>query len=1130
MDLNLPQKEKNILKFWKEKKVFERSVKQRSRARDFVFYEGPPTANGKPGIHHVLSRVFKDVICRYKTMQGCRVLRKAGWDTHGLPVELEVEKRLELKSKKDIEKYGIAEFNKKCRESVWTYKEEWEKLTDRIGFWLDTENPYVTYENDYMETVWWVIKKFWQKGLLYKDYKVVPYCPRCGTSLSGHEVAQGYKKVKDLSVYVKLQLKNQKLKEKTFLLVWTTTPWTLPGNVAVAVNPKITYVKVKNGQEYLILAKARMEAVGLQAEITQEFKGKDLLGAEYQPLFPVKTEKRAYFVIAGDFVSLKEGTGLVHIAPAFGEDDMEAGKKNDLAVILNVDQTGKFKEEVKDWAGLWVKDADPLIIEHLKKRNLLLREELQEHDYPFCWRCSSPLLYYAKESWFINMQKVKKNLIGNNRKINWIPGHLKEGRFGGWLRELKDWAFSRERYWGTPLPVWICQKCGKYETIGSKKDLIGQKFTTNNYFLFRHGHSLKNKKDIICCWPEKTFCPLTKKGEKEVEFSARKIKKADLIFSSDLLRAKQTAEIVSQATGARIILDKRLREFDAGDLNGKKIKEAGRFWDKEKKLSRIDYYLKRFEVRAPKGENYLDVKKRIHGFLKDIDKKYKNKKIIIVSHELPLSLLEALVKGFSKKETIEFRDRFQIKTGECRKIALSFLPYDEKEDLDFHRPYIDDVKFYCSECGGVTKRTSEVIDCWFDSGSMPFAQHHYPFCKKHFQFPADYISEAIDQTRGWFYTLLAISTLLGFGPSYKNVISQSHVLDERGEKMSKSKGNIVDPWYIVEKYGADASRWYFYTVNQPGDAKLFSERDVDRALKKFILIFWNSFQFFQTHREIKKRRARIVKPKNLLDKWIVSRLNEVIEEATNKLDKYDVTAAARTIENFVINDFSLWYIRRSRKRFKEAVDTFAFVLQALSKVTAPFIPFLSEEIYRSLGTSSKESVHLEDWPRADKRLIDKKLNQKMEKARLIVASALAERAKVGIKVRQPLKELRIKNYELKNDSELLKLVKDEVNVKEISFGKTLKIDTKITPELKEEGIAREIIRQINDLRKKTGLTPKDKISVQYYSDPELNKILEKNKKIILTQTQAKGFCIAKKPLGQSIKIDQQALWLAIKRL
>jgi len=1142
MDLNFPELEKKTLKLWKDNGTFEKSILQRKKAPDFVFYEGPPTANGKPGIHHVLSRVFKDVVCRYKTMQGFRVLRKAGWDTHGLPVELEVEKKLGLKNKKDIEKYGITEFNRLCRQSVWNYLQDWEKLTERVAFWLDMKKPYITYENGYMETVWWIIKQLHQKGFLYQGYRVVPYCPRCGTVLSSHEVAQGYKTTKDPAVYVKLKIKDSELSgPNSYLLVWTTTPWTLPGNVAVAVNPDIVYVMARVNGEKLILAKERLSVLEQGYEVLKEFKGKELLGLQYEPLYKFsKPDKKSWFIVSGKFVSTEEGTGLVHMAPAFGEEDMVVGKENDLPILLNVDEEGKFKKEVKDWQGLFVKEADPLIINELRRRGLLFREEVYEHEYPFCWRCASPLLYYAKQSWFINMQGVKKDLLANNRKINWVPSHLKEGRFGEWLKEVKDWAFSRERYWGTPLPVWKCQKCGRLEVIGSKKDLMSQVFGTNKYSILRHGHSLRNAKNIISSWPEKFHSPLTEKGKKEVAACAKKMGKVDLIFSSDLLRTKQTAQIVSLETGAKIIFDKRIRELDMGELNGKPVERAGKFWDKEQKLSKIDYYLKRFEVKAPGGENWLDAKKRMYGFLKEINEKYKKKNIVIISHELPLTMLEGAVKGLSRKETIEFREKSQIKTGECRKLDFKILPYDEKQELDLHRPFVDQVKFYCPSCKeNLMTRSTEVVDCWFDSGSMPFAQYHFPYGGK-IQFPADFISEAIDQTRGWFYTLLAISTLLGKGPCYKNVISLGHVLDEKGEKMSKSKGNIVDPWYIVEKYGADAVRWYFYAVNQPGEPKLFSEKDVDLALKKFILTFWNSFQFFQTYREDaprKKKNAKVrFKTGNLLDEWIISRLNETIQEVTDEFDGYDVTGAARAVENFIINDLSLWYIRRSRKRFAEAEDTLRFVLLTLSKLTAPFIPFLSEEIYKetkSRGSKVKNSVHLEDWPKADKKLINKKLNQEMERVREMAASSLAERAKAGIKVRQPLRELEVPQ---KIDKKLLDLIKEEVNVKQIVFGKSLRLDTEITPELKEEGQLREIIRNIQEMRKKAELKPKDEISVRYSGSSMLDGIIIKNKSFVLGEAKIKKLISGEKmendrfDAEKEVVLDSQNLWLAIKKL
>jgi len=1141
MDINFPDLEKKTLNFWKKDRTFEKSIEQRKRARNFVFYEGPPTANGKPGIHHVLSRIFKDIICRYKTMKGFKVLRKAGWDTHGLPVELEIEKKLGLKNKKDIEKYGIAKFNKLCRESVWQYKKDWEDMTERIAFWLDLKNPYVTYERSYMETVWWIIKQIFLKGLLYQGYKIIPYCPRCGTGLSSHEVALGYKTVKDDSVYVKLPLKGEK---DTYLLVWTTTPWTLPGNVAVALNPDFIYAKVKTKEGNLILAKKRLDVLKIEFKVLQEFKGKTLLGKEYQPLFNFhKPEKRAWFVIAGDFVSLEEGTGLVHIAPAFGEEDMEVGKENNLPVLLNVGEDGKFKKEVKPWAGLFVKDADPLIVEELKKKQMLFREEIYEHEYPFCWRCNSPLLYYAKQSWFINMQKVKKDLIKNNETVNWVPSHLKKGRFGEWLQEIKDWALTRERYWGTPLPVWQCKSCGNREVVGSLKELLSQKYSDNNYFILRHGDSLRQRSKVSVCWPEKIHCPLTKKGIIQVSRSAKilKNKKIDLIFSSDLLRTKQTAQIVSKEAVAPVIFDKRLREYNVGAFNGK---DPSLVWEYLKKSGNIVL------SKPPQGESLLEIKKRMHEFLRDVNEKYRGKNILIVSHELPLTIFEGTLKARPLEKILGWRKwkkESKIETGEWRKIEFKNLPYNDEMELDFHRPYIDEVKFYCPKCQkNLMTRVAEVIDCWFDSGSMPFAQYHYPFENKDLidqkeQFPADYISEAIDQTRGWFYTLLAISTLLGKGTCYKNVISLGHVLDEKGEKMSKSKGNIVVPQSIIEKYGADTTRWYFFTLNQPGDAKLFSEKDVAENLKKFILTLWNSYTFFGTYKP-KNARLKFISPKSVLDKWIISRLNDLIRAVTQKLDDYDVTAAARAIEKFTIEDLSQWHIRRSRKRFqkpkskkelKEALETLDFVLLSLSRITAPFIPFLSEEITQRLG--DKKSVHLQDWPKANAKMINKKLEEGMTKVREIVALSLAERAKAGIKVRQPLLSLQLPKSKSQMPKEMLDLVKEEVNVKKITFGKTLKLDIKITPELKEEGIIREIIRNIQEMRKRAKLKPQDEIQVRYSSSEEINRILSGNAKFILKEAKVKDLVAGERPKGvfaaeRELKVEGQTLWMAIKKI
>ncbi len=1170
MDENFIEKEKNIIEFWKNNKIFQKSVEQRKKSRDFVFYEGPPTANAKPGLHHVLARVFKDVICRYKTMQGFRVKRKAGWDTHGLPVELEIEKKLGLRHKKDIEEYGIDKFNENCRESVWKYVKDWETLTERIGYWLDMKNPYITYDPLYMESVWWILKQISEKGLLYQDYKVVPYCPRCGTALSSHEVAQGYQKIKEPAIFVKFQLINPKFQinlkfqnenPKIYLLVWTTTPWTLPANVAIAVNSEIDYLLVKKNSEYLIIADARKEIFGNDFEAVWKIKGKELVGLSYQPIFDEKIislpqeSKNIYKILAGQFVSTQEGTGLVHIAPAFGEEDMELikmqnakckmQKEPEFPILLTVDEEGKFRPEVKKWAGLFVKDADPLITEHLKNENKIFKIEDYEHDYPFCWRCSAPLLYYAKQSWFIRTTQVKEKLIKNNRVVNWIPAHLKEGRFGEWLKEVKDWSLSRERYWGTPLPIWECGKCGHREVIGSREDLRKQKFSTNRYFLLRHGEAIPNVKNFYCSWPEPKDGPLTPNGRKQIEKLLPKIKKnkIDLIFSSDILRAKQTAEIISKAINVKIKYDERLREIDVGDLNGKNLSEARKYFDPKSQLNEEEIVFKKFYDGFPGGEKYSQAMIRMRNFIKEIEGKYKNKNILIISHDAPLSLLFCSMSGYNIFEGIEQRKKISFKTGELRGLVYKNFPYNKKGELDLHRPHIDEVQFYCFKCGNAMKRVPEVIDCWFDSGAMPFAQAHFPFACAQMQnakckmqslkppelFPADYISEAIDQTRGWFYTLLAISTLLGFKSPYKNVISLGHILDEKGEKMSKSKGNVVNPWQIIDKSGSDALRWHFYIINQPGESKLFSQKEVEESFRKLILTLWNCCVFYETYAKNGKSKAQNEKSFkqakiHILDKWILSRFNNLASETTKKLENYDITSAARLIEDFIIDDFSLWYIRRSRKRFQqpqgkgelEKASLVLFrLLSDIIKLTAPFIPFLSEAIYQNLqnqsyilrpkgisGAKSKvKSVHLEDWPRVNKGLIDRSLEEKMAKAREIVGKVLAQRAQNKIKVRQPLEELKITHRELAKNKELLDLIKEEVNVKKITLGKNFELNTKLTPQLIEEGILRDIIRLIQDMRKGARYTPKDKVDLYIASPEAIKKIIIRSQKYILLQTK-----------------------------
>ncbi len=1173
--MNFAENEKKILNFWKENNIFEKTISQRKEADSFIFFEGPPTANGKAGIHHVLARVFKDIILRYKTMKGFRIERKAGWDTHGLPVELEVEKKLGLKNKKDIEKYGVAKFNKKCKSSVWEYKEYFEKVTERIAFWVDMKNPYITYSNDYIESVWWIIKRIYEKNLIYKGYKVVPYCPRCGTVLSSHEVAMGYKKVKENSVYLRFKIFSPDSKwSQTSIISWTTTPWTLPGNVALAVNPKNDYIIIpdpeKEGRKMIMglenFKNILEEDVFLESykekfkdtnwDNFETLKGSEIVGLSYVPLFEIDRLKSptSYKIYPADFVTSEEGTGVVHTAVMYGEDDYLLGKEVGLPEFHTVDEQGNFIDIGNNLDGRYVKDkeTESIIINYLKEKGFLFAQKPYEHDYPFCWRCSSPLLYYAKKSWFINMQGVKNQLIKNNEEINWYPQHIKEGRFGGWLREVKDWAFSRERYWGTPLPVWECNKCGEKKVIGSFEDLGSQRFSSNNYYLMRHGYSLRNEKGIASSFPEKIPCPLTEEGRKQVLETSKELKKKnlDIIFSSDLQRTKETSEIVSKETGADLKFDERLREVDAGDFNGKTIKEIKDYFNKDNN----DF----FDQKTPEGESYRMVRKRMHSFFIDINEKYKDKNILIVSHRLPLLLMAFSTEGVSDDKFSEFEEKNPFEVAKFQEVKFKKFPYDEKMNIDPHRPFIDEVKFYCPKCGGIMERTPEVMDCWFDSGAMPFAQTHYPFNKKELRkdkkgnilprlFPADYISEGIDQTRGWFYTLLAISTLLGFGAPYENVISLGHILDDKGNKMSKSKGNIIDPLKLIEKYGTDAVRWYSFTVNKPGDQKLFKEKDVEDCLKRFIMTFWNCFVFLRTYTKENEFSFEKFNSSNSLDEWIVSKLNELIKKVSELLENYDIVSSSRLIESFVIEDFSQWYIRRSRKRLqkpknekelRDSAETMGYVLLALSKISAPFIPFLSEEMYGKLG-GKKESVHLEEWQKVKESLIDEKLNENMKEIRKIVSLALAERSFVGIKVRQPLALLKVRNIksEIQDNEELLELIKEEVNVKDISFDagikEEVKLDKLITEELKKEGILREVLRLIQSMRKKASLKPEDKIIVGYNGEREINEILEELKTFILKESKAQSFEPKEKisfDLEKEIKIGDQTLWLGIKKL
>lgn len=1003
--MNFVEREKETLEFWKNNRVFEKTNEKTEGKPVFSFYDGPPTANGKPHIGHILTRVMKDIIPRYKIMKGYSVLRKAGWDTHGLPVELEVEKSLGIDGKQEIEAYGIEPFIKKCKESVWKYKGEWERMSDRVGYWVDMDHPYITYDNNYIESVWWSLKEIDKKGLLYRGFKIVPYCPRCGTALSSHEVAQGYKNVKEKSAYVKFALKSQ---QNTYFLAWTTTPWTLPSNVALCMNADENYARIKSGEEYYILADALISAVfeeGTYEKIDVK-KGKEYEFVSYEPLFDFYTGKdKAFYITCDGYVTLTDGTGIVHIAPAFGEDDAKVGRKYSLPLLQMVDEHGRFPQDTGYLSGLFCKDADKFILKDLKERNLLFKEQLYEHSYPFCWRCDTPLLYYARKSWFIKTTAFKDLIIRSNDSVNWMPETIKKGRMGNFLENLIDWGVSRERYWGTPLPVWVCEKCGKKHVIGSRKEL----------------------------------------------------------------------------------------------------------------------------------------------------------------HEL----------------------------SGC------------DEDIELHRPYIDKVTFPC-ECGGVMRRVPEVIDCWYDSGSMPFAQFHYPFENRDLfekNFPADFISEAIDQTRGWFYVLLAISSVLFEKAPFKSCIVLGHVNDKDGIKMSKHKGNVVDPWSVLDKQGADAVRWYFYTSSAPWLPSRFAPEIVSEVQRKFLGTLWNTYAFFVLYAEIDKYNPSLYDIANVklsvMDRWILSELNTLIDFVDKGLDKYNITDTSRAIEKFTDN-LSNWYVRRCRERFWgsdmsedkiAAYTTLYTALTTLAKLAAPFVPFITEQIYGNLVLPFYKnvpvSVHLTSFPVCDKAFIDTQLGENMDRVINIVSLGRTARNACAIKNRQPLSELLIRADKFDSlPEEYLDILKEELNVKKVAFisdssgfasyeikpqlrtlgpkygpligkirehlaqcdssalvnavrkgetvtvsidntlvafkeedllisdknkegyqtvsekGITVILNTELSQELIQEGLMRELVSKIQTMRKESGFNVTDHIVVTYSCGEKLAEVIEKYKSEIMQDTLA----------------------------
>ncbi len=1110
----ISQNEEEILNFWKENKIFEKSL-EKEATKEFVFYEGPPTANGKPGIHHLEARAFKDVIPRYKTMQGFHVRRKGGWDTHGLPVELQVEKALGLKSKKEIESFGVEEFNKKCKESVWEYVDLWQRFTERIGYWVDTKKPYVTYHNSYIDSLWNILKTVNDKNLLYKDYRVVPWCPRCGTALSSHELAQEYHDDKDLTVTAKFKIKGT---YNGYFLAWTTTPWTLPGNVALAVGEEIVYVEAKvktdKGEEILVLAKDRLSVLGVEYEIIAEHKGKEMIGMEYEPLYPFMKEKfgdkstdvfqKAYKVYGADFVTTEDGTGIVHTAVMYGQEDFVLGTQIGLPKFHLVKEDGNFLDGMDFLSGRFVKDEEVAvdIIKDLAHRGLLFKKEKYEHPYPHCWRCKTPLIYYARDSWYIKMSSLRDKLVEENEKINWEPSYIKEGRFGEWLREIKDWAISRERYWGTPLPVWINED-GGMKVIGGIDELKKYaKKSGNKFFVMRHGQAENNISDKIILTDDDKL-NLTDTGRKQVEESSENFKdKVDLVFCSPYERSKQTAKIFCEKTGFdfdKVVFDDRLHEWEISSEFEGKGREMLKFYE--------DGYLKDPTKKFNDGESFADAVKRAGEFLYEIDSKYQGKKIMLVSHSGTGRALSFVAEGNSFEE-LKNKYLVPLKNSEIKELNFIPLPHNENYELDLHRPYIDKVVLV-DENGEELTRTKEVMDVWFDSGAMPFAQDNYPFSTKDIKFPADYISEAIDQTRGWFYTLHAVGVLMDKGHAYNNVICLGHILDVQGKKMSKSLGNIVEPWEQINKFGVDAIRIWMFSVNQPGDSKNYDEKTVDEIVKKVFNPLDNILALYEMYKDESVEASD--SSQNVLDRWIISKLYELVSSGTKNMDSYKVFEATRLIKDF-INDFSTWYIRRSRERLKsedkkerdEALATTKFVLVNLMKYMAPFTPFFADRIYLKLKTENDpESVHLCDWPKAGE--VDSKILEDMTVVREIVTKALELRQRSGYKVRQPLKELKVKSEKLKENTEMLDIIKEEINVKHVEQIEDLEsdvwLDTNLTPELRKEGIARDVIRGIQDARKKEGLNPSQNISVVANCSVDIKSVIEEFDQMIKTPTQ-----------------------------
>ena len=1135
------QREEAIKAFWEQEDIFNKSVERPAGSEpkgDFVFYDGPPFATGLPHYGHILASTIKDAVPRFWTMNGYRVRRKWGWDCHGLPLENLIEKRLGLATKRDIEEFGVKKFNEAARAAVMEYADDWKQIIPRLGRWADMENDYKTMDSTYTESVWWVFKSLHEKGLVFEGFKSMHLCPRCGTTLSNFEVNLGYKDIKDIAVTVKLPLLDDDGNvTDTSLLVWTTTPWTLPGNLAAAVNEEFEYVKVKlkADDSLVVLAKGRLAQLeGSEYEVVESIPGTDLVGRRFEPPFAyLKTQdidgkENAWQILHADYVELgEEGTGAVHIAPAYGDDDMKLAQAHGVPIFHHVSESGHFKEFVSEFSGQLVKpkdddesgvdhkDADIEVLKSLQTAGKIFKKENITHSYPHCWRCDTPLLNYATTSWFVDVPSIKEQLVQQNEQVNWVPEHVGTNRFGKWLEGARDWAISRQRYWGAPLPIWKNPETGDHKVIGSLKEL--QQYlpkSGNTYYAMRHGQAQSNLTGSIAAALDTTDA-LTEKGVKQLETAVEQLqdKGIDLIVASPLQRTKESAQIVAHGLGLaedQLVFDERLIELQAGATL------EGKTWsDYQAQFASED---DGFTQAPAEGENRMDVVRRVAQWLFETDKKYEGKTILVVSHLSALFGLETAAKGLRPDEAAKEKQSQQMfENAEVRELLFERFPHNDSYELDFHRPYIDQVELY----EGDTKlvRVPDVFDCWFESGSMPYAQRHYmgqnenEFLKEYF--PAQFIAEGLDQTRGWFYSLIVLGTALFGKAPYENVIVNGLVLAEDGKKMSKSLQNYPDPLELASRTGADAMR--LYLLSSPimrGEDLNFSEKEVLELQRKNIGRLHNVLAMYEMFADDTPASAE---SKNVLDIWIITRLHQLIQEVTTGYEKYELDKAARPITDFV-DDLSVWYLRRSRDRLKGddgadkklALQTLRYVLQQLSLTIAPAMPFYAEYLWQKVKHEpDAQSVHLAAWPKGGS--IDSGGVEAMAQTRDIVTAALEARTKANIKVRQPI--LSVSGPEL--SVELQNVVLDELNAKSYAVSETVSIDTTLTPELKAEGAVRELMRAVQGKRKTDGLQPADQIQLIIETDEEGKRAVEEHLDLLQKTVGASGVQFAD-TLGETV--------------